>query len=76
MVKLWLMHSGEVSLPNQIATQLRTAERLPHGTRALVFQLVAEESLERLRGLQPAVRLRPAAAPASCPLAQDDSNES
>jgi DNA-binding transcriptional regulator YhcF (GntR family) len=38
MVKLWLMHSGEVSLPDQIATQLRMAvlsgdlrpcERLP-----------------------------------------------
>src|SRR5580658_9398780 len=43
MVKLWLMHSGEVSLPDQIATQLRMAvlsgelrpgERLP-SVRAL-----------------------------------------
>jgi DNA-binding transcriptional regulator YhcF (GntR family) len=47
MVKLWLMHSGEISLPEQIATQMRLAvlsselqpgERLP-SVRALARRL-------------------------------------
>jgi hypothetical protein len=52
-----------------------TAQRLPRGARALVFRLVAEESIEQLRSLKTGCEPE-AAAPASRPLAQDDSNES